>query len=69
MFVCIIAGVAIFSAVFQWFPVNQFLPWVMFFVSFGVCATISVIVSVIKERHENRRMQQALERLKDEHQY
>lgn len=68
MFVCIIAGVAIFAAVFRWFPVNQILPWVLFFVSFGVCATVSVMVSVIKERHENRRMQQALERLKDEHQ-
>lgn len=66
MFGCIILSVGISAAVFQWFPVNRVIPWIMFFVSFAVCSVIGVMVSVIKEKNENRKMQEALERLKQE---
>lgn len=65
MFACVIAAVGIFAGVFGWFPVNQALPWIMFLGSFSVCAAIGVGVSVLKERNENRKMQDALERLKE----
>ena len=50
--------------VFGWFPVDEWLPWIMFFVSFGVCFVISLTVTVCRERMENRRMEEALERLR-----
>ena len=62
----VIVSVGVLSAIWQWFPVNQVLPWIMFIVCFLVCACISVIVSMLKERSDNRRMQDALERLKSE---
>lgn len=49
---------------FGWFPVDQWLPWLMFFVSFGICFVVSVTVTAFKERLENRRMEEALERLR-----
>lgn len=66
MFACIILSIALFAAVFQWFPVNQIKPWLMFFICFFVCASVSVLVSVLKEKSDNRKMQAALERLKEE---
>lgn len=62
----VIVSVGVFAAIWQWFPVNQIIPWIMFVVCFLVCACISVIVSMLKERSDNRRMQDALERLKSE---
>ena len=62
----VIVSVGVLSAMWQWFPVNQVLPWIMFIVCFFVCACISVVVSMLKERSDNRRMQDALERLKSE---
>ena len=50
--------------VFGWFPVDEWLPWIMFFVSFGVCFVISLTVTFCRERMENRRMEEALERLR-----
>lgn len=62
----VIVSVGVLAAIWQWFPVNQVIPWIMFIVCFFVCACISVIVSMLKERSDNRRMQDALERLKSE---
>lgn len=65
MFVCVILFVGIFAAAFQWFPVNDMKSWIMFFVCFCVCACISVVVSAIKEKSDNKKMQEALEHLKE----
>lgn len=51
--------------IFGWFPADEWLPWVMFFVSFAVCFAISVAVTVFRERLENKRMEEALERLRE----
>lgn len=66
MFVSVIIMIAIFAAVFQWFPVNKITPWIMFFICFAVCATVSVVISALKEKSENKKLQEALERLKQE---
>lgn len=65
MFLSIIAVIAFFIFRFDWFPVMMWQPWVMFFVCFGICAGVSVALSVLKEKSENRKMQEALERLKE----
>lgn len=66
MFITVIIMVAVFAAVFQWFPVNMVTPWIMFFICFAICTTVSVIISVLKEKSENKKLQEALELLKQE---
>ncbi len=65
MFALTIITVGIFAALFDWFPVNMVEAWVAFLLSFFVCATVSIVVSVLKERSENKKLQEALEHLKE----
>ena len=65
MFVSVILLIGIFAAIFQWFPVNDMKSWMMFFVCFFVCACISVVISAIKEKSDIKKMQEALEHLKE----
>lgn len=58
--------IIILILLFGWFPTDEWLPWVMFFVSFTVCFAVSVTVTVFRERMENKRMEEALERLRKE---
>ncbi len=64
MFVCIIAFIVACIILFNWFPVNDWLCWGMFILSFGVSAAISTVLSVVKEKLENKKMEEALNRLK-----
>ena len=66
MFAFVIGFVGIFATLFKWFPVGQLRPWILIFICFFVCAMISAGVSVLKEKSDNRKMQEALERLKGE---
>lgn len=58
--------VVIFTLRFGWFPVDQWLPWFMFFLSFGICFLVSSLIAVLKEKSENKKMEEALARLKQE---
>lgn len=49
-----------------WFPTDMWEPWAMFVLCFGVSAGISTAVTACRERMENRRMEEALKRLKEE---
>lgn len=60
VFVCVTFVVA-----FGWFPVTMWQPWAMFAVCFVVSFIGSCAVVVIKERMENKRMEEALQRLKE----
>ena len=60
MFAGIIVSVGIFAAVCHWFPIDEVVPWVLFLVCFFVCAAVSILVSVLKERSDNKKMQAAL---------
>ncbi len=68
--VCMVSAVLIVLAVFiricGWFPVNMWQPWLMFFLCFGISFAISMGVTIFKERMENRKMEEALDRLKRE---
>ncbi|MDE5588878.1 MAG: hypothetical protein K2J60_07015 [Acetatifactor sp.] len=56
--------IAAFVIVFHWFPANMWQPWAMFFICFGISFLGSYLVTAIKEKTENRRMEEALQRLK-----
>lgn len=49
---------------FDWFPVREWQPWLMFFGCFAVSFLSSILITSLKERAENRRMEEALRRLK-----
>jgi len=54
-----------FILLFDWFPVDMWQPWAMFFLCFGISFVGSCLVMMAKERAENRKMNEALERLKE----
>lgn len=66
MFGMVIIFVGIFVAIFKWFPVTMPLPWIMFFICFFICTVISIIITTLKDKSENKKMEDALERLKKE---
>lgn len=59
-----VAMIVIFVAVFGWFPMDMWQPWVMFALSFLCCFGISVAFTCLKEKMENRKMEAALARMK-----
>ena len=61
--VVIIAG---FILRFGWFPVNMWIPWILFFICFGICFAVSMIIAVQKEKADNRKMEEALAKLKQQ---
>lgn len=67
--ICILTAILIiiaaFIIVFHWFPVNMWQPWAMFFVCFGISSLGSYLVMTVKEKAENRQMEEALRRLKE----
>ena len=61
-FVLVFVAIVGMILLFGWFPVNDLLAWVGFLISFVVSMGISVLISRLKERAENRRMEAALEK-------
>ena len=66
MFVSVFAVIIAFVFLFGWFPADDPLAWIMFIVCFAVSCTVSVIISTAAERQENRRLDEALKRVKEE---
>lgn len=65
MFSSVIVTIILLVYLFGWFPVDMWQPWVCFILSFGISAGVSTRVSVLKERAENKKMEEALQRLKE----
>ena len=61
-YVAITVVIAAFVVIFNWFPINDFLAWIGFIISFAICSTIGVFISRMKEKAEDRKMNKALER-------
>ena len=66
MVIAVVIVIGVFIVMCGWFPINMWVPWLLFFLSFGVSFGISMAVTIWKERIENRKMAEALERLKEE---
>ena len=66
--VCMVAAsvviIVFFILRFGWFPADMWMPWILFFVSFGICFAVSMTVAVQKEKADNRKMEEALAKLK-----
>ena len=60
----ICVGIGIFVAVFKWFPINNIMAWVAFAMSYTISTVISVLISKLQENAENKKMEQALAKIK-----
>ncbi len=63
-FATILIAITVFAAVFGWFPLDNVGAWIGFIVSFTLCAAVSAALMRLEENAENRKMQEALNRLK-----
>ena len=63
-FAVIMVTSIVFALVFGWFPLDDVGAWIGFIVSFTVCAVFSAILTRLEENAENKKMQDALNRLK-----
>ena len=66
MIVCIVIITAIFANVFGWFPTNMWEPWAAFAISFGISFCTAIVLMVVRNNLENKKMQEGLEKLKQE---
>ena len=66
MFAAIALTIIVFIIAFDWFPVMTWKAWVCFFISFGVCSGISTATVMLKNKMENKKMQDALQKIKQE---
>ena len=53
-------------ALFGWFPVDLPLAWILIIVCFTVSCSVSTAISLAAEKQENRRLEQALKKYKEE---
>lgn len=63
-FITIMIAIIAFVIVFGWFPINNVAAWIGFIVSFAVCTGVSAWLMHLEEKAENKKMQEALNRLK-----
>lgn len=66
MFLSTLLVMIVFVITCGWFPADMWEPWAMFILCFGISTGVSTAVTIFKERIENRRMEEALKRLKEE---
>ena len=68
IFAAAFVNIVMFVVLCGWFPVDNFMAWIMFLISFTVSCTVSTAVSLFKKKTENRKLAEALKRLKEEEQ-
>ncbi len=66
MFAGAFATILVFIFAFDWFPADMPIAWIMFIVCFAVSCGVSTVISVLAEKQENRRLEEALKRYKEE---
>ncbi len=66
MLLSVIGIIVFFIIRFGWFPIDMWIPWFMFIACFGICFVVSTMIAILKERTENKKMEEALTRLKQQ---
>ena len=61
-FLSVMIVTVIMIVAFVWFPINDIRAWVYFFICYVLSCVISVVITKLKERAEDNRMQEALEK-------
>ena len=66
VFVSIFVVISLFIVIFGWIPTNMALPWIMFIICFAISSAVSTIITAYSEKQENKKLNEALKRLRDE---
>lgn len=66
MFAGAFVTTVIFIRVCGWFPTDMPLAWALFIICFAVCSSLGTLISLLAERRENRRLENALKHFKEE---
>lgn len=66
MFAGAFATIIVFIFLFDWIPADVPLAWIMFILCFVISCAASTLISVLAEKQENRRLEEALYRYKEE---
>lgn len=66
MYAAIILTILIMNCLFGWFPADMWQAWLGFILSFAVCSVMSTITVLVKDKLENDKMQDALNKFKQE---
>lgn len=67
--VCLFSSIVImmvaFILLFDWFPVDDWLAWVLFVICFVLSSVGGFLVSYLKEKGTNKKMEEALKRMQE----
>lgn len=63
-FSTIFVAIVVFIFSFDWFPVNSWIAWLCFALCFIPCTVVSIVISSLAEKAENKKMEEALKRFK-----
>ena len=63
-FLTVMLASTLFIILFGWFPVGDAVAWIGFVVCFAFCTAISAVIMRLEENAENKKMQEALNKLK-----
>ena len=61
-FVSVLIVIVLMILAFDWFPVREMNAWIGFIISYALSMIISSLVTRLKERAENSKMQEALDK-------
>ncbi len=67
MFAGAFTTILIFIFLFDWFPADMPIAWIMFIICFIISCAVSTFISVAAEKQENKKLEEALKRFKEEH--
>ena len=62
MFVTVFVIMVIMIFIFKWFPLTDITSWIGFIVSYAISMFVSVLITRLRERAENSKMQEALDK-------
>ena len=65
MLISAVVVILVFAAAFRWFPVDMWQAWAMFGLCFGLCFLGSYLITARKEKSENKRLEEALQKWKE----
>lgn len=65
-FLSVFTVICIFAYVFHWFPFTYVGAWIGFFICYFVCTGIGTVLYKMKENAINKKMEQALRRIRNE---
>ncbi|SCX86318.1 hypothetical protein SAMN02910292_00295 [Lachnospiraceae bacterium XBB2008] len=61
-FVSVLIVIVLMIVAFNWFPIGDVTAWVGFIISYALSMFISALITRLKERAENSKMQEALDK-------